>query len=45
MTDYNALGTAFVVVCGILGFIAILVLVSGIATAPKDSTAEIEKIQ
>jgi hypothetical protein len=45
MADYNAIGTTFVVICGILGFIAILVLVSGIATSPKDSTSEIEKIQ
>ena len=45
MTDYNSMGTAFVLISGILGIICIAVLVGGVASAKKDATSDIEKIQ
>lgn len=45
MADYNTVGTLFVVASALLGIIALAVLVAGAASAPKDSTQDIEKIQ
>lgn len=45
MADYNAIGTAFVVISALLGILAIGVLIAGASSAPKESTEDIEKIQ
>ncbi|MDH2899931.1 MAG: hypothetical protein PXY39_03075 [archaeon] len=39
MADYNSLGVAFVLVSGILGFAALVILIAGFGTS-KEQTRE-----